>query len=120
MNIFTETEADFFQYLIKYGEINSYSRSNYMSWLNFLSKEYQIDNNLTNETITDVIAQENSKRLFRNIYKNENDISNFKSALKKYLSFLSSDFKTVTEEMIKSEVAVIEKKPSCQQQKRKQ
>lgn len=109
MQNFTETEADFFQYLVKHGNVNSHTRTNYMSWLSFLSKEYKIDNDLTAEIVGNIIEQEKGKRLLRNIYKNEKDISNFNSALKKYLTFLSFDFSKVNGEIIKSEIESVEK-----------
>lgn len=109
MQNFTETEADFFQYLVKYGNVNSHSRTNYMSWLNFLSKEYKIDNDLTIDLVNNIIQQEKEKRLIRNVYKKEKDISNFNAALKKYLAFLSFDLPKVNGEVIKSEIENIEK-----------
>lgn len=108
MQIFSEIEADFFQYLIKNGNVNSHTRTNYMSWLIFLSKDYKIDNDLTKELVSEIIEQEKEKRKYRTIYKNEKDVSNFNSALRKFLAFLSFDYTNVRKEIIKSEIIKIE------------
>ena len=44
--LFLKTESDFYQYLSLFGGINRHSRTNYMSWLKFLSQSYIIDESI--------------------------------------------------------------------------
>ncbi len=105
---FTETASNFYQYLINHGGVNSHTRTNYMSWLSFLSKEYQINDIVSEDDIDVIIQQEKEKRNKREIYKNEKDISNFRSALRKYLIFLKFDIDKENIELISNEIKKIE------------
>lgn len=106
--VFDYSESDFYEYLTKYGNVNSHSRTNYMSWMSFLTKHYQIDSNLNNSIISEILAEENIKRTERNIYKTEKDISNFRSTLRKYIEFLNFDFSTRKEHEIEKEIETVE------------
>jgi putative restriction endonuclease len=105
---FTETASDFYQYLINHGSINAHTRTNYMSWLSYLAKDYQIDDVLNEGVIVKIIEQEKEKRKYRMIYKNEKDISNFRSALRKYLAFINFDFEKESEGIVNLEISKIE------------
>ena len=107
MNEFSEIESDFYQYLVKYGNLTPHTRTNYMSWLRFLAKSYKINDELTVEAIDNILSQEKEKRNSRTIYKTEKDIRNFYFALKKLLSFLDFDFSKVKNNAEKDEIEKI-------------
>lgn len=54
MNYFTEVESDFYQYLVGPDGVSLRSRTNYMSWLKFLSKTYSLSADLTENDIEDI------------------------------------------------------------------
>ena len=56
--LFLKTESDFYQYLSLFGGINRHSRTNYMSWLKFLSQSYIIDESISDEYIDFIIERE--------------------------------------------------------------
>lgn len=107
-NNFSDTESDFYQYLTKYGNVSPRTRTNYLSWLKFLSKEYSIGLELNEEKIQGILKQEEIKRNQRKIYKKEKDVRNFYFALKKYLAFLDFDFLNFKENTIITELKNIE------------
>lgn len=100
---FSEVESDFYRYLTGSGGVNRHSRTNYMAWLKFLAESYPLSSNLTENDIDDIMASEESLRMSRSKYKTPRDMINFKSALRKYRSFLLSDFRHQQEETILSE-----------------
>lgn len=102
--LFLKSESDFFQYLTLFGGINRHSRTNYMSWLKFLSQRYSIDNSISDDYIDFIIEKEKSFLNTRAIYSTERDLVNFKSALRKYQAFVHSDFHKMQEETILAEV----------------
>ncbi len=106
--VFVETESEFYQYLTEYGGVNKHSRTNYMSWLKFLSQTYRIDKTITNEYIDYVIDSEKKSISNRTIYSSEKDLVNFKSALRKYYAYVQSDFAKNEEQTILSEINKIE------------
>ena len=69
VNSFTDIESDFYQYLTKHGNVSPRTRTNYLSWLKFLSKEYSIDSELNEEKIDEILKQEEIRRNQRKIYK---------------------------------------------------
>ena len=81
--------SDFYEYLTRFGNVNTHSRTNYMSWMTFISKNNEIPSELTDDEIAKILAKENEKRYSREIYKTEKDISNFRSTLRKYREFLN-------------------------------
>ena len=62
MSYFTEVESDFYQYLVGPDGVSLRSRTNYMSWLKFLSKTYQLKADLTDNDIEDILAAEDAAR----------------------------------------------------------
>ena len=77
--------------LIEYDKLSTGSRINYISWINFLFKNHNITNNLTLIDIDNIIKVEKENCKNRNIYRTEKDISNFRSTLNKYYTFLKSN-----------------------------
>ena len=104
---FNEVESDFYRYLTGDGGVNRHSRTNYMSWLKFLSESYPLPANLSGSDIDDIMAAEEALRTTRNKYKTPRDMINFKSALRKYRAFLLSDFRHQQEETILAETKKI-------------
>lgn len=100
---FNEVESDFYRYLTGAGGVNRHSRTNYMAWLKFLSESYPLPADLSESDIDDIMASEESLRMSRGKYKTPRDMINFKSALRKYRSFLLSDFRHQQEETILAE-----------------
>ncbi|MEI7676939.1 MAG: helix-turn-helix domain-containing protein [Bacteroidales bacterium] len=105
---FNQCESDFYQYLKKFGNVNQHSITNYISWLRFLSNYYSINSELSDNYIEEIINQEKLKRDTRLVYRNVKDLTNFRSALRKYLMFLKSDIETEIETEIKDEIINIE------------
>lgn len=97
---FKESESDFYQFMITEGNKSSRTKTNYFAWLRFLSNDYLIDSSLNIEKIDFIIKSENLKRLNREKYKREKDISDFRSALRKYLSFLNSDIENTKSKIL--------------------
>ena len=110
--LFLKTESDFYQYLTFYGGINRHSRTNYMSWLKFLSQSYIIDESISDEYIDFIIERERMLLHTREKYTSERDLVNFKSALRKYQAFVCSDFLKKQEDTILAEVAKVEQDTS--------
>lgn len=96
---FAELQADFYHYMKTVGGLGGRTVTNYLSWMKFLANDYPIDRTLTNEGITKIIAQEEEKRLHREIYKESKDVTNFQSGLRKFLAFIQSNYKRETEKV---------------------
>lgn len=105
---FNEVESEFYQFLIGVGGVNEHSRTNYMAWLRFLSSAYPLNANLTNADVDVIIANEDVERLNRDKYTTPRDMSNFRSALRKYVAFLNSDFRKQQEDTILAEIKKVE------------
>ncbi len=105
--LFLDTESDFYQYLTLHGKVSSRTKTNYISWLRFLSKDYSINEDLNQSKIEIIIKEEDYKRKHRNIYKKEKDVRNFYFALKKYTEFLTSRFIDKQEQIVKDEINII-------------
>ena len=110
-----ETEyslSDFYEYLTRFGNVNNHSRTNYMSWMAFISRNHEIPSNLTDNEITEILEIENKKRLEREIYRTEKDMSNFRSTLRKYREFLNFNMNAKNTEEIEQKIAAIKLNPA--------
>jgi len=105
---FNEVESEFYQFLTGAGGVNEHSRTNYMAWLRFLSASYPLNANLSNGDVDDIIANEDVERLNRDKYTTSRDMSNFRSALRKYVVFLNSDFRKQQEDTVLAEIKKVE------------
>ena len=85
---FWDNISDFYHWMAQFDEVNARSRTNYISWLKFLSNNYDIDERISDESINEIIKSESGLLTSRHIYKNEKDLVNFKSALRKYKKFV--------------------------------
>jgi len=86
---YIENEKEFRHYMELNGPNESKSRSNYISWLNYLSNNgFNIDINLLgNEVIFNRLKNTDA---YQNKYSKSSDYSNFGSALNKYRNFTQS------------------------------
>lgn len=89
---YLNSEPDFFKFLTEVESITKNTKTNYISWLRFLCQFYLIDDKINELSISNIIENEHNAKNYRNFYSKGKDISNFKSALKKYLKFIRSDF----------------------------
>jgi len=105
---FYEVESEFYQFLTGPGGVNEHSRTNYMAWLRFLSASYSLNANLSNDDVDDIIANEDFIRLYRDKYTTSRDMSNFRSALRKYVVFLNSDFRKQQEDTVLAEIKKVD------------
>ena len=104
---FLDNISDFYHWMAQFDEVNARSRTNYISWLKFLSNNYVIDEGISDESINEIIRSESGLLTSRPIYKNEKDLVNFKSALRKYKKFVDSNYVRVIEDTILSETQKI-------------
>lgn len=105
---FNEVEADFYRYLTGPGGVNRHSRTNYMAWLKFLSLTYPLPRDIEDDDIEQIMSNEESLRLSRAKYKTPRDMTNFRSALRKYRAFLLSDYSRQQEETILAETRKVQ------------
>lgn len=105
---YSEVESDFYRFLTADVDIGVHTRTNYMSWLRFLSATYPLDATLTDADIESIIANENVLRLDRDKYTKPTDMANFKSALRKYRVFLNSDFRKQQGDTLLADIKKIE------------
>lgn len=91
---YISSEPEFFKFLTEVENITKNTRTNYISWLRFLSQYYLIDDKISEFTISKIIEMEIIAKNERSFYTKEKDISNFKSALNKYLKYIKVDFST--------------------------
>ena len=52
---FLENISDFYHWMAQFDEVNARSRTNYISWLKFLSNNYDIDEHITENAIKGII-----------------------------------------------------------------
>lgn len=105
--IFLEYQSDFYHYMISEGGITKKTGGDYISRLKFLSKDYRLDDNISLEYIDYIINEENIKKTSRSIYTNKHAMSDFRSGLLKFLSFIHSDYRKQINDSILSEIKII-------------
>lgn len=87
-------EEKFFNFMNNNGPKAKKSKSNYISWLRFVSTKYNVvDDNITKEKIDRVTLNLLNTSKDRDVYNTNRDISNIKSALNKYLKFVIANKK---------------------------
>lgn len=109
---FIDNISDFYHWMAQFEEVNAKSRTNYISWLKFLSKKYEINGNLDDEKIQQIVDNERMEQRTRHTYTSDKDLVNFKSALRKYKKFVESNYVGFIHESILSEMMRIEKDDS--------
>lgn len=117
--VFSEWESDFYRFLSSpMGNVNKHSRTNYMSWLKFLSMYYTISSELTENDIDIIIETERIKQIDRDIYSTHRDLTNFRSALRKFIQFIQSDYTQKQDESIENELNLINNDSSIKETER--
>tara|TARA_R110001592_G_scaffold221139_2_gene475808 strand:+ start:16718 stop:17434 length:717 start_codon:yes stop_codon:yes gene_type:complete len=85
-------EADFFKFMEDHGPASDGGKRNYLSWLRYVNKLYCIDyDNLTSDVVEQIFQTLRSTQTTRNEYTSNSAISDIKSALNKYLEFISNN-----------------------------
>ena len=51
---FLDNISDFYHWMAQFDEVNARSRTNYISWLKFLSNIYAIDERISDESINEI------------------------------------------------------------------
>lgn len=105
---FSDNISDFYHWMVQFGNVNTKSRTNYISWLKFMAGRYELDVDLSEDKIQTIINDERRALSSRTIYKSEKDLVNFKSALRKYKQFLDSNYSEVIQETILSETRKVQ------------
>lgn len=85
-------EAAFFRFMEENGPEKDSSRRNYLSWLRYVNELYSVDyDNLNAENVDNIFQRLRESQSTRTSYTSNSAISDIKSALKKYLAFLSQN-----------------------------
>lgn len=84
-------EADFFRFMEVNGPASDGGKRNYLSWLRYVSELYGIDFvNLTENDVNDIFQALRRSQNTRERYTSDSAVSDIKSALNKYLSFIAN------------------------------
>jgi putative restriction endonuclease len=100
---YLSSEPEFYKFLTFDEKISKKVRTNYISWLRFLSQHHKINDELNFDKIDNIISTEEKRKNNRNFYTKDKDLSNFKSSLRKYSKYLNNDYSTKIENSIKNE-----------------
>jgi predicted RNase H-like HicB family nuclease len=86
-------EPEFWGFMEVNGPKTENSKNNYISWLRFVSDNFHsIDESLNKDMVEELCFKIRSSKDGRDIYKQDKDVSNIKSALNKYCKFIESTF----------------------------
>lgn len=88
---YSDFKVEFFDYMKSVGHKRKLW-SDYNSWLDFINDYHKLNTELNETKIEYILSDLDAKRNERNIYKKKEDISNFRSALNKFLAFLKADY----------------------------
>jgi hypothetical protein len=100
---YLSSEPEFYKFLTFDEKISKKVRTNYISWLRFLSQNHKINDELNFDKIDNIISIEEKRKNERNFYTKDKDLSNFKSSLRKYSKYLNNDYSAKIEISIKKE-----------------
>ncbi|TXD53227.1 MULTISPECIES: HNH endonuclease [unclassified Polaribacter] len=100
---YINSEPEFYKFLTFDEKISKKVRTNYISWLRFLSQNHKIDDKLNFDKIDAIISIEEKRKINRNFYTKDKDLSNFKSSLRKYNKYLNNGFSTKIKNSIRKE-----------------
>lgn len=109
METFEELQVDFYHYSMEFGGIVPRTSKNYLTWLKFLSTSYRIDRNISDEYIDHILSQEKIAMESRTIYSTKKDLTNFKSALRAFMTFIKSDYHKRYENSVLQEIDKVKK-----------
>lgn len=66
---FNDNISDFYHWMVQFGNVNARSRTNYISWLKFMTERYELDEDLSEGKIQTIINGERRALSSRTIYK---------------------------------------------------
>lgn len=89
---YTDLQADFYHYMVKFGGIAKKTSGDYVTRMKFLAHDYSLDETLTKEKIDEILRQEDFKRQERSVYTSKKSQSDFRAGLNKFLAFINSDY----------------------------
>jgi len=85
-------EADFFRFMERNGPNSEGGKRNYLSWLRYVNELYNPNfDSLTRDVVDEIDQQLRRTQESRDKYTSSSAISDIKSALNKYLAFVSSE-----------------------------
>lgn len=105
---YTDLQADFYHYMVKYGGIAKKTSGDYVTRMKFLAHDYSLDETLTKEKIDEILRQEDLKRQERTVYTSKKSLSDFRAGLNKFLAFINSDYHKRIADSIISEIKAVE------------
>lgn len=105
---YTDLQADFYHYMVKFGGIAKKTSGDYVTRMKFLAHDYSLDETLTKEKIDEILRQEDLKRQERSVYTSKKSLSDFRAGLNKFLSFINSDYHKRIADSIITEIKAVE------------
>ena len=105
---YTDLQADFYHYMVKFGGIAKKTRGDYVTRMKFLAHDYSLDETLTKEKIDEILRQEDFKRQERSVYTSKKSLSDFRAGLNKFLAFINSDYHKRIADSIITEIKAVE------------
>ena len=105
---YTDLQADFYHYMVKFGGIAKKTSGDYVTRMKFLAHDYSLDETLTKEKIDEILRQEDFKRQERSVYTSKKSLSDFRAGLNKFLSFINSDYHKRIADSIITEIKAVE------------
>lgn len=105
---YTDLQADFYHYMVKFGGIAKKTSGDYVTRMKFLAHDYSLDETLTKEKIDEILRQEDFKRQERSVYTSKKSLSDFRAGLNKFLAFINSDYHKRIADSIITEIKAVE------------
>lgn len=105
---YTDLQADFYHYMVKFGGITKKTSGDYVTRMKFLAHDYSLDETLTKEKIDEILRQEDLKRQERSVYTSKKSLSDFRAGLNKFLAFINSDYHKRIADSIITEIKAVE------------
>lgn len=105
---YTDLQADFYHYMVKFGGIAKKTSGDYVTRMKFLAHDYSLDETLTKEKIDEILRQEDFKRQERSVYTSKKSLSDFRAGLNKFLTFINSDYHKRIADSIITEIKAVE------------
>ena len=105
---YTDLQADFYHYMVKFGGITKKTSGDYVTRMKFLAHDYSLDETLTKEKIDEILRQEDFKRQERSVYTSKKSLSDFRAGLNKFLAFINSDYHKRIADSIITEIKAVE------------
>lgn len=105
---YTDLQADFYHYMVKFGGIAKKTSGDYVTRMKFLAHDYSLNETLTKEKIDEILRQEDLKRQERSVYTSKKSLSDFRAGLNKFLAFINSDYHKRIADSIITEIKAVE------------